>query len=209
MGLNTRIHPLVAAARVRAAQPCRWCSSIWIYCDQFPPVDGVQPPCQEPATYPGLTGGQIILPERRSTGRPSTDASRAWSEPTGCTGRRRATRPHSYIGSTRSSISSPPTRCVCRVAASGMTKRRHRDRPSSRRCADSSICCLRPASGRHEHGAGAASGASGGGRRVPRCRRLACQRPPALPACRCVLSANRLHDELTRLARLQSGRPRL
>ena len=60
--LVRRVRKLEAASRDREAQPCRWCSGIWIYPDDFPPVHGVQPPepaCEAPGTCPG--GGLLIV----------------------------------------------------------------------------------------------------------------------------------------------------
>jgi hypothetical protein len=61
MSLSTRVTKLEAGSRERGAQPCRWHSGIWIYPDQFPPVDGARPPkptCEAPGTCPG--GGLLI-----------------------------------------------------------------------------------------------------------------------------------------------------
>jgi hypothetical protein len=59
--LGRRVTKLEAGSRDRAAQPCRWCSGVWIYPDQFPHVDGVQPPkptCERPGACPG--GGLLV-----------------------------------------------------------------------------------------------------------------------------------------------------
>lgn len=67
MSIATRVRRLEAASGARDAGPCRWCSGIWIYPDQFPTVDGVRPPkptCERPGTCPGrgllidLSGGE-------------------------------------------------------------------------------------------------------------------------------------------------------
>jgi hypothetical protein len=61
MTLGARVMKLEAASRERGARPCRWHTRIWIYPDQFTPIDGVQPPkptCEAPGTCPG--GGLLI-----------------------------------------------------------------------------------------------------------------------------------------------------
>jgi hypothetical protein len=61
MSIHTRVRRLEVVARGRAGQPCRWCSGIWVYPDQFPPVDGIRPPkpmCERPGACPG--GGLLI-----------------------------------------------------------------------------------------------------------------------------------------------------
>jgi hypothetical protein len=61
MSVNARVRRLEAGSQRGARQTCRRCSGIWIYPDQFPPVDGVQPPkptCEAPGQCPG--GGLLI-----------------------------------------------------------------------------------------------------------------------------------------------------
>ena len=61
MTLRIRVSKLEAVSREQGSRPCRWHSGIWIYPDQFPPVDGVQPPkptCERPGNCPG--GGLLI-----------------------------------------------------------------------------------------------------------------------------------------------------
>ncbi|HZO25089.1 MAG TPA: hypothetical protein VFH48_03740 [Chloroflexota bacterium] len=69
MRLHRRIGRLERARRDRVSGPCRWHGPLVIYPVTLPlGADGrvILPPCEAPATCPGMAVGQVFLPERRT-----------------------------------------------------------------------------------------------------------------------------------------------